>query len=71
MDAKKIGDYLAQLRKQKGMSQADLAHELGITPQAVSKWERGKSMPVFAQLLRVCALLDTSPDTLFRIANEP
>ena len=70
MNEKKIGRHLAQMRKQKGMTQADMAHQLHITPQAISKWERGKSMPTFALLLRVCTLLDTSPDALFAIARD-
>ena len=65
----KIGAHLAQLRKQQKLSQGQLANLLGITPQAISKWERGKSMPAFSLLPRVCEILGTTPDTLFQLAQ--
>lgn len=43
MDAKKFGTFIAQVRKEKGMTQAELAEKLNITDKAVSKWERGVS----------------------------
>lgn len=66
----KIGAYLAQLRKQHQLSQGQLAILLDVTPQAISKWERGKSMPNFSLLLRVCEILNTTPDALFLLAQE-
>jgi transcriptional regulator with XRE-family HTH domain len=66
----KIGAHLAQLRKQHQLSQGQLAILLGVTPQAISKWERGKSMPTFSLLLRICEILDTTPDALFLLVHE-
>lgn len=66
----KIGAHLARLRKQHQLSQGQLALLLNVTPQAISKWERGKSMPTFSLLLRVCKILDTTPDALFVLAQE-
>ena len=45
MDAKKLGQFIAQLRKEQNMTQADLAAKLLVTDKAVSKWERGIGLP--------------------------
>lgn len=45
MDAKKLGQFIAQLRKEQNMTQADLARKLQVTDKAVSKWERGLGLP--------------------------
>ena len=42
-----FSELLKQCRKQKGISQAELASKLGVTQQAVGKWESGKSSPFF------------------------
>ena len=43
MDQLKIGKFIAECRKQKNLTQMELAEKLGITDKAVSKWERGVS----------------------------
>ena len=45
MDAKKTGCFIAEKRKEKNLSQKELAEYLHITDKAVSKWERGISFP--------------------------
>ena len=45
MEAKMVGSKIAKARKEKNISQAQLAQQLFITPQAVGKWERGESIP--------------------------
>ena len=45
MDAKKLGQFIAQPRKEQNMTQADLARKLQVTDKAVSKWERGLGLP--------------------------
>lgn len=43
MDAKKTGELIAAMRKQKGMNQRQLAERLGVTNKAISRWETGVS----------------------------
>lgn len=45
MDNKKFGQFILQLRKEKGWTQLELAEKLNITDKAVSKWERGVGFP--------------------------
>ena len=45
LNQEKTGKYIAEKRKQMGMTQKQLAEQVGITDKAVSKWERGKSIP--------------------------
>ncbi|MDE6399197.1 MAG: helix-turn-helix domain-containing protein, partial [Clostridiales bacterium] len=50
------GEKIAALRKEHGMTQAELGNELNVTYQAVSKWERGESYPNFDTLSRIAKL---------------
>lgn len=59
-------ERLAQARKEKGMTQAELAGRLGVTAQAVSKWERGNAYPDIALLDGISTVLDCSLDYLFQ-----
>lgn len=45
MDAKKLGAFIAQRRKDLNMTQADLAEQLHVTDKAISRWERGIGLP--------------------------
>ena len=45
MDNNKIGKFIASLRKEKGLTQQELGERLFVTDKAVSKWERGLSLP--------------------------
>lgn len=64
MDQIKIGKFIASCRKEQGMTQADLAQELGISDRAVSKWETGKSMPDSGIMLELCELLKINVNEL-------
>lgn len=64
MNIKAIGAYIQALRKGRGLSQKDLALRLGVTFQAVSKWETGENLPDAAILLDLAAELDTTTDKL-------
>lgn len=56
LESKTIGQKINELRKAKGLSQAQLAQEVSISPQAVGKWERGESMPDITTFARLADL---------------
>lgn len=60
MNNEKIGLFIAKLRKDKKMTQMDLADKLHITDRAVSKWERGICMPDVSLLSELSTILDIS-----------
>lgn len=60
MDSKKIGNLIAEARKIKNMTQKELAIRLHVTDKAVSKWERGVSIPDIALIIPISDLLDIS-----------
>ena len=64
MNQEKIGTFIAKRRKEKELTQAQLASYLGITDRAVSKWERGKGLPDPVYMLELCKLLDISVNEL-------
>lgn len=68
---KNIGAKIAELRKARGMKQDELAEMLGVTPQAVSKWENDASMPDIALLPEIADIFDVTIDDLFRDAPKP
>ncbi len=59
-----IGKKIADLRKEKNMTQMELADAMGVSYQAVSNWERGNSMPDISKLPELAALLGCSIDEL-------
>lgn len=59
-----VGQYIKKLRKEKGLTQNQLADRLNITFQSVSKWETGETLPDTSILLDLCNELDTTVDTL-------
>ena len=64
MDQLKTGKFIAECRKQKGLTQMQLSEKLGITDKAISKWERGISMPDASIMLEVCGILGISVNEL-------
>ena len=64
MDQIKIGRFIAECRKQKNLSQLQLADMLNITDKAVSKWERGISRPSSSIMLELCEILGISVNEL-------
>ena len=65
MDQKKIGAFIAQCRKEKSLTQIQLAELLDITNQVVSKWENGRGMPDVSLLQPLCDALGISLNELF------
>ena len=73
MDQNKIGEFIAQCRKEHNMTQMQFAEKLGVTNKAVSKWETGKCLPDAALFDDICMLLNITLNELFageRIAPE-
>jgi len=59
-----FGEKLTKLRKEKGMSQEDLANNLNVSRQAVSKWESNNSYPETDKIVAICKLFSVSMDEL-------
>ena len=64
MDMKAVGSQISDLRRAKGMTQAELGERLGVTFQAVSKWERAETLPDTAILPDLAAVLETTVDNI-------
>lgn len=62
---KTIGQTIRKLRKERGFTQEELANALGVTAQAVSKWENGIGVPDVSQFVPIANLFDVSIDVLF------
>lgn len=59
-----IGERITQLRNQKNMSQGQLAQTIGISRQAISKWENDQSSPDTIHLIKLSDILDTDVEYL-------
>ena len=66
MNIPSIGIKIAELRKQKGVTQEEVANVIGTSAQAISKWERGKNYPDIVLLPIISKYFDVSIDTLFK-----
>ncbi|MDE5931052.1 MAG: helix-turn-helix domain-containing protein [Lachnospiraceae bacterium] len=64
MNQIEIGKFIARCRKEKELTQAQLAEKLNITDRAVSKWETGKSMPDSSIMLELCEILGITVNEL-------
>ena len=64
MNQMEIGKFIAELRKEKNMTQLELANKLNITDRAISHWENGRSMPDAGIMLQLCNTLDISVNEL-------
>lgn len=74
IDKKKFGAFIAQLRREKGLTQKELAQQLFLSDKAVSKWETGASIPDTALLMPLAELLGVSVTELLmceRVRREP
>lgn len=66
MDQTRIGTFIAVLRKEKGLTQKELAEQIGISDKTVSKWETGASDPSTSNLLTLAKLFNTTAEELLR-----
>ena len=64
MDQIKIGRFIAQCRKNVGLTQMQLAEHLSVTDRAVSKWENGRAMPDSSIMLDLCEQLNITVNDL-------
>ena len=66
MKQQTLGATVAALRKERGMTQLELANQMGVTDKAVSKWERDLSFPDAASLPKLAETLGVSVDELMQ-----
>lgn len=66
MNQIKIGKFIADCRKEKGLTQSMLAEHFGISDRAVSKWENGKCLPDASIMIDLCNLLGISVNELLQ-----
>lgn len=70
MDNNKIGNFIASLRKEKKLTQQELGDKLYVTDKAVSKWERGLSLPDITILEKLAEILDTDIYSILQIEKK-
>ena len=58
MNMKKIGRRISELRKERQLTQEQLAEKLGVSNRSVSRWENGNTLPEMSILLQLCKVLD-------------
>ena len=67
----RVGANIARLRKDRGLTQAELAERINYSDKAVSKWERAESLPDVLTLISLAEQLDTDLNTLTGMTAEP
>lgn len=65
-----MGQIIKRLRKERNFTQEELAEQLNVSPQAVSKWENGTSMPDISQVLPIANVFGVSTDLLFGVSGK-
>ncbi|MDD3338519.1 MAG: helix-turn-helix domain-containing protein [Lachnospiraceae bacterium] len=70
MDSQVFGQFVAETRKEKKMTQTDLADKIGVTDKAVSRWERGKGFPDINTLEPLSEALDITVLELMRSKKD-
>lgn len=66
MNQFEIGKFIAQMRKEKGMTQEELAKIMGVTDKSVSRWENGKTLPDISLLVELSEVLNISLGELLK-----
>ncbi len=66
MNMQKMGKYIVKLRKEKGWTQQQLAEQLSVSPQAVSKWECGESVPDIDILDKISMIFNVTIDSIIK-----
>ena len=70
MKKETFGNMVAALRKEKGMTQLELAEKMGVTDKAVSKWERDLSFPDVSSIPKLAEILGITVDELMQVKAE-
>ena len=70
METQTMGEIISALRKEKGMTQKDLADKMGVTDKAVSKWERNLSYPDISSIPKLAEILGTGVETLMDVTPK-
>lgn len=70
MKKQTLGMMISSLRKEKGMTQLELAEKMGVTDKAVSKWERDLSFPDINSIPKLAETFDVSVDDLMQVKAE-
>lgn len=66
MNQEKIGKFISERRKAKGLTQTELADKLGLNSKSISRWENGRNMPDISMLPKICEELGISLDELLQ-----
>lgn len=67
----KVAEVLTECRKEKGMTQAELAKAIGSSPTTVATWEQGKSMPSVQMLYRLSKYYEKTMDYMYGETKSP
>ena len=70
MKKQTLGMMISLLRKEKGMTQLELAERMGVTDKAVSKWERDLSFPDINSIPNLAEIFDVSVDELMQVKSD-
>lgn len=70
MNKQTLGNMIAVLRKEKGMTQLELAEKMGVTDKAVSKWERDLSFPDVSSIPKLAEIFGVSVDELMQVKAD-
>lgn len=66
MNQEKIGKFLFELRKEKNMTQEELAEKIGVTAKSISRWENGKTMPDLSLFNPLCEIFEITVNDLMK-----
>ena len=64
MDQVKTGAFIAELRKEKGLTQKEVAEKLGVADKTISKWETGRGLPEVSLMMPLCEVLGITVNEL-------
>ena len=70
MNKQSFGEMISSLRKDRGMTQLDLAKKMGVTDKAVSKWERDLSFPDINSIPKLAEIFEVSVDELMQVKSD-